>query len=45
MSSETINGLHALALVLGGLSVACCVGIAVAHALLDERGYVKRWRR
>jgi hypothetical protein len=45
MSSQTINGLHALALVLGGLSVACGVGIAVARMLLDERGYWRRWTR
>jgi hypothetical protein len=45
VSAETANGLWALALVLGGFAVACGVGIAVAYALLDERGYVKRWRR
>lgn len=45
MSTETIDGLWALALVLGGLSVACGVGIAVAHALLDANGRVKKWRR
>jgi hypothetical protein len=45
MSNETVDGLWALALVLGGLSVACGVGIAVAYALLDQNGRVKRWKR
>lgn len=45
MSTETIDGLWALALVLGGLSVACGVGIAVARILLDDRGYWRKWTR
>lgn len=45
MSTETIDGLYALAIVLGGAVVSISAGLVVAHLLFDEWGRLRRWRR
>lgn len=45
MSGDEVNGYLALAIVLVGGALSISVGLLVAHLLLDERGYWRKWRR